>query len=236
MLERPTETQFVCFQKQTLRFLEDLAANNDREWFTANKHRYESQIVEPTLSFIRALQPRIRTISPRFPVIARKTGGSMMRIYRDLRFARDKSPYKTQIAVRIQHELSKTRAVPGFYLHYSPSEFFLGVGCWRPDSRSLAAIRKRIEASTKRWPEARDGAEFRSRFELGGDSLKQIPRGFPKDHPFAEDLKRKDFVGYQTRPPEELLSKNLVDRVATSFAAARPFMKFLCEALDVPFE
>lgn len=235
MPKKDFDVPFVSFQPEMLRFLEDLAANNNREWFHANKGRYEAEVVEPVLGFVRALQPRMASISPHYPVIANKTGGAMMRIYRDVRFSQDKSPYKTQVAVRIQHALAKTATAPGFYLHMHPGEVFLGVGCWQPEARSLAQIRKHMDTNQQAWREVKEDRSFLSNFELGGSSLKRAPRGYPQDHPLVEDLKRKDFVGYSTRPVQDLFAKDFVDQVAMAFASARPLMQFLSNAVGVPF-
>ena len=105
-------------------FLLDLRANNDREWFAENKRRYEQHVKEPLLAFIEDLEPHLHSVSEHFVADTRANGGSMFRIYRDVRFSKDKSPYKTQAAVQFRHEAGKSVHAPGFYLHLEPDQVF----------------------------------------------------------------------------------------------------------------
>ena len=115
------------FTSRTFRFLRKLAANNDRDWFQANKARYESNVREPCLAFIRAFRKPLERISPFFVASDRRVGGSLMRVYRDTRFSRDKTPYKTNVGIQFRHELGKDVHAPGFYVHIAAGECFLGV-------------------------------------------------------------------------------------------------------------
>jgi uncharacterized protein (TIGR02453 family) len=117
----------------------------------------------------------------------------------------------------------------------SPKEVVLGMGIWRPDGPALRRIRDRIDKKRKAWTKARDDKRMRAHFELGGESLKRPPQGFDKDHPLLEDLKRKDFVGFCTLKPDAILDRKFPDRTLKAFASAKPFMKYLCAALDLPF-
>src|SRR4029078_4024466 len=123
-------------------FLEDLRANNDRDWFAANKHRYEEHVLEPALDFVAAFAPYLETISPRFLADARPSGGSLFRIYRDTRFSKDKSPYKTNVGIHFRHERAKDAHAPGFYLHLGPDEVFAGGGVWHPDTQAATRVRE----------------------------------------------------------------------------------------------
>ncbi len=114
-------------------FLEQLAANNNRPWFAKNKSRYEEQVLGPALEFIRAFQPRLKKIAPHFVASDRRMGGSLMRIYRDTRFAKDAKPYKTNVGIQFRHELGRDVHAPGFYVHIAPGECFLALGLWRPE-------------------------------------------------------------------------------------------------------
>ena len=158
-----------------------------------------------------------------------------MRVYRDTRFGKDKTPYKTNVGIQFRHEFGKDVHAPGFYVHVAPGECFLALGAWRPEKDALALIRQAIVDRPDGWKRARDDRKFRARFQLDGDSLKTPPRGFPADHPLVEDLKRTDLVGLQPIREQDVLSPKFIDTVAASFAAARPFMRFLCDALHVPF-
>jgi len=226
---------FEGFDERFREFFAGLAANNNRAWFQDHKPLYEEAVVTPMQAFITAMQPRLAKISSHFTADPRRSGGSMFRIYRDTRFSKDKTPYKTHAAAQFRHALGKDVHTPGFYVHLSPSEVFIATGIWRPDSASLAKIRQAIVDKPKAWREARDDAAFAKAFKLGGESLKRPPRGFDADHPLIEDLKRKDFIGSAELPPELMAQPAFLDVVADSFKASAPFVRFICRALAVPF-
>ncbi len=176
------------FTGDTLQFLADLEQNNDRDWFVANQQRYEAHVREPARELIRRMSPHITSrVSAHFAPSDKKLGGSLMRIYRDVRFSRDKSPYKTNIGIHIRQVGGKDMHGPGLYVHIDLNECFIGVGSWRPDADSLSQIRRRIAEAPGEWKAARDDQRFRRYFRLGGESLERIPRGYDDGHPFAED-------------------------------------------------
>ena len=223
------------FSKATLGFLDELAANNERAWFEENKPRYEELVREPALEFIAAMAAPLAKFAPHFRAEPRKMGGSLMRVFRDTRFARDKSPYKTNIGIQLRHELGKDVHAPGFYLHIATDECFFGAGCWHPEAEALGHIRDLIAAQPKRWLAARDDKKFAAHWALAGDSLTRPPRGYAADHPAIEDLKRKDFIGLAALSFSEATGPGLVKLASERFAAAAPLMKFLCEAQGVQY-
>jgi uncharacterized protein (TIGR02453 family) len=223
------------FTKATIAFLDELTANNNRAWFEENKPRYESLVREPATAFIEAMAPRLASFAPHFRADPRKMGGSLMRVFRDTRFARDKTPYKTNIGIQFRHELGKDVHAPGFYVHIAADECFLAIGCWHPDSDALGRIREHIARKPEAWFAARDERKFTVQWELSGDSLTRPPRGYAAGHPAIEDLLRKDFIGLASLTRAEVTSPRLVNLAAERFAASVPFMKFLCAALDVPY-
>jgi len=227
--------EFRRFEPALLEFLEELAAHNSRPWFQENRWRYERDVLEPCQAFTRAFKPRLKKISPYFLASDRRVGGSLMRVYRDTRFAKDRSPYKTNVGIQFRHELGRDVHAPGFYVHIAPDECFLAIGVWRPDPDALGRIRQAIVAGSERWRRSRDDKKFRQHFTLEGDALKRPPRGFPADHPFVEDLRRTDFIGLSELTERDVLDEAFLDRAAAAFAAARPFVRFLCDALEVPF-
>lgn len=227
-------SSFPGFQPQLFRFLEELSTNNNRKWFEPNKSRYERDVREPSLEFIRAFGPRLKKLSPFFVADDRRVGGSLMRIFRDTRFAKDKTPYKTNVGIQFRHELGKDVHAPGFYVHLAPDECFLAVGLWRPEGPVLARIRQAIVDEPAKWKRTRDNQQFRQHFDLAGDSLKTAPRGVDKDHPLIDDLKRKDFIAVRSLSEDDVLAKRFLDDAAASFATARSFLRFLCEAIPVP--
>ncbi len=219
------------FTPGTFRFLADLAANNRRDWFEENRQRYEDAVRAPALDFIAAMAPRLAAVSPHFTAIPRKQGGSLMRVFRDTRFSRDKTPYKTNIGIHFRHEHGRDVHAPGFYVHIAPEEVFLAVGIWHPDAPALARIRTEIDRYPRRWRAARDDAAFRRSFRLDGESLVRVPRGFDAAHPMAGDLKRKDFIGICPILPESVVEADFADFTAARFADGAPLMRFLCKAL-----
>lgn len=227
--------EFTRFNPSLFEFLEQLADNNNRPWFQANKERYEQQVRTPCLAFIRSFRPHLAGISRSFVASDQRVGGSLMRVYRDTRFARGGEPYKTNVGIQFRHEVGRDVHAPGFYVHIAPDECFLAVGAWRPDPEALLRIRQALLERPARWRKARDEANFRERFQLEGDALRRAPRDFPADHPLLEDLKRKDFIGVQGLSERDVLAKTFMRRVAESFASAGPFMRFLCDALRVPY-
>lgn len=162
------------------------------------------------------------------------TPRSLFRIHRDVRFSKDKSPYKTHVGVHFRHERSKDAHAPGYYLHVEPGEVFIGVGIWHPPGPALRAIRERIVEEPDEWTEVSRDAAFRERFQLAGDSLKGGPRDFDNDHPLIEDLKRKDFIGVRPVDDAFAIREDLPAALREEWSAAAPFMRFLCRALDVP--
>jgi uncharacterized protein (TIGR02453 family) len=228
-------TKQTAFSPELFTFLADLKANNNREWFAANKQRYEEHLLEPALAFINDFAPRLGKISPHFRADARPSGGSLFRIYRDTRFSKDKTPYKTNMGIHFRHERAKDAHAPGYYLHIGPGEVFAGGGIWHPDTGAATRIREAIAADPERWRRATRTGEFAKRLQLGGDSLKRVPSWADPEHPFADDLKRKDFFGSTRLSEADVVSPGFVDEYARMCRAAAPLMQFLCDALEVPY-
>ncbi|PHR91512.1 MAG: TIGR02453 family protein [Robiginitomaculum sp.] len=228
---------FTGFPKDFFVFFEDLKANNNRDWFADNKPRYETCVAEPCLGFIEALGPHLQDISPHFLAVPKKVGGSMFRIYRDTRFSKDKTPYKTHAGLQFRHVLGKDAHAPGFYLHLDPNDIFMGGGLWKPPTPSLAKIRARIDEKPKEWQAALTSDGFVARYETleEGDPLKRPPRGFSDDHPLLPDLKKRSFFMIRKATPKQAMRADFVDHVAHAYADAAPVMEFLCKAVDANF-
>jgi uncharacterized protein (TIGR02453 family) len=225
----------TSFGPELFSFLADLRANNNREWFAANKHRYEEHLLEPALDFIEAFAPRLEKISLHFRADPRPSGGSLFRIYRDTRFSKDKSPYKTNLGIHFRHEGAKDAHAPGYYLHIGPDEVFAGGGIWHPGTEAATRIREAIVADPERWRSATRAGAFAKRLELGGDSLKRVPPWADPEHPFADDLKRKDFFGWASLSESEVVAPDFIDEYTRICRAAAPLTQFLCGALAVPY-
>jgi uncharacterized protein (TIGR02453 family) len=226
---------FKGFDPSLLRFLDELKRNNERDWFAQNKDRYEALVREPALDFIDAMGPQLDRIAPQFEALPKKMGGSLMRVFRDTRFGRDKTPYKTNVGIQFRHTQGKDVHAPGYYVHIEAGGHFIGAGMWRPEPGALAAIRDAIVARPKAWQDARGGAAFNRWYTLDGGALKRPPRGFPADHPLIEDIKRTDFIAVSPIDEAELFHKDVVAKIAKRFDAAGALMQFLCRAVGVPF-
>ena len=228
-------SRYARFYPSTLRFLEELAANNNRDWFGDNKNRYEEQVLDVALRFIQSMQEPLAEIAPHFVAMPTRVGGSLMRVYRDTRFSKNKTPYKTNIGIQFRHEQAKDVHSPGYYLHIEPRQVFLGAGMWRPEAESLRGIRERIAARPVEWRRALRDKQFQRNFDLGGDSLTRPPRGFSKDQDCIDDIKRKSFIAVRDLNPTTCLKPQFQRTVESSFRMAEPFMRFLCKSVGVRF-
>jgi uncharacterized protein (TIGR02453 family) len=227
-----TSSETASFDRELFAFLTDLRAHNDRDWFAANKQRYEAHVLEPALAFIEDFGYRLHDISPHFRADPRRQGGSLFRIHRDTRFSKDKSPYKTNIGMQFRHERAKDAHAPGYYLHLEPGGVFAGGGIWHPETTALTAIRQAIVDDPDGWSRAK---RLRGGLELSGDALKRVPTGFDKEHPHAEDLKRKDFFGWISLDEDAATAPDFLDRYTRVCESAAPLMRFLCRALEVAY-
>lgn len=225
----------MAFSPDLFAFLSDLRENNDRAWFQANKLRYEEAVREPALEFIADFAPFLREISPHFVADLRPVGGSLFRIHRDVRFSKDKSPYKTHTGISFRHELARDVHAPGFYLHLEPGSVWAGTGIWHPDGATLAKLRDAVVADPDRWTRVAHGKPFAPVYRLGGDSLKRPPAGYDGDHPLIEDLKRKDFIGVAMLSEKAATGNGFLEDYARTCRAATPFLAFLCDAVGAPF-
>ncbi len=228
-------SRYAKFGPDTIGFLEELAANNNREWFKENKSRYESDVLDVALHFIQSMQDPLAKIAPRFVAMPTRMGGSLMRVYRDTRFSKNKTPYKTNIGIQFRHEQAKDMHAPGYYLHIDPEQVFIGIGMWRPDSDPLRGIRERITAKPAEWKRVISEPAFKRQFQLGGESLTRPPRGFDKDHECIDDIRRKSFIAVKDMEVAACLKPQFQRSVEASFKAAEPFMRFLCKAVGVRF-
>jgi len=223
------------FSRQTFDFLAALAENNNRAWFDTHQQEYEEVVRMPALAFISDMADEMPAISPHFRALSKKVGGSLMRIHRDIRFGRDKTPYKTNIGMQFRHESGKDIHAPGYYVHIEPGGCFVGVGLWHPDADALFKIREAIVKNGDAWVAARDDQTFSKHFTPEGDALANSPRGYTRDHPLVEDLKRKDFISLAKLREATVTSNNYRPRVVEYFRQAAPYMRFLCKALELKF-
>lgn len=224
---------FDGFPKDFFAFFRELKAHNERPWFEANKQRFRDSVQAPMSAFIAEMAPRLRKVSKNFVADPKPNGGSMFRIYRDVRFAKDKRPYKEHAACHFRHAAGKDVHAPGFYMHFGAGEVYFGGGMYMPDAPALGRIRDAIVQKPAAWKAVKADKAFG---DLGGDDvLSRAPRGYDPEHPLIEDIKRKSFFAMHEADVKLASSPKLVDAVSNSFAAASPLMKFLCAAVGVTF-
>lgn len=226
--------EYTGFPKDTIPFLKSLTKNNTREWFNAHKHRYEASFLNPALELIEALVHPLGAVAPCLKVEVKKSGGSLMRIYRDTRFSKDKTPYKTNIGIHFRHQAGKDVHAPGIYLHIAPNECFLAAGIWHPASGPIREIRQHIVDNPDTWKRAL-GRGFAKNFTLHDESLKNCPRGFDKEHPLLDYLKLKSFIGMSPLDRKIIESEEVLKVIPRLAKSARPLLEFLCEALGLPY-
>jgi len=214
-------------------FLEALRSNNNREWFQAHKQRYERHVRGPMLRFIGDFGPHLWQISPRFVADARPNGSSLFRIHRDVRFATDKRPYKTNAGAHFRHEVGRNAHAPGFYLHLEPGRVFVASGVWHPDRHALTKIRDAIVAQPQRWQQVISSKAFRATGSLGGDSLKRHPSGYDPGHPLMVDLKRKDYIAHAHFTEEQACAPDFLHVFTETCRVFAPLTQFLTTALEL---
>jgi uncharacterized protein (TIGR02453 family) len=225
----------IYFQPSFFKFLRDLKKNNNRLWFNANKERYELEVRNPLLDFIGEAGPDLRKISKNVVADNSPTGGSMFRIYRDTRFSKDKTPYKTAASAQFRHTQGKDVHAPGFYLHLEPGEVFVGGGIWHPEPPTLAQIRDSIASHPAKWKAVLQERTFKKRFKLDGDSLVRPPKGYDPAHPFIEDLKRKDFFVSAQFSEKDACSDHFMELFVKACQDADPLIEFLTASMNLPW-
>ena len=226
------------FTRGVFAFLKELEANNNKVWWEANKDRYIEVIREPALEFIDEFGERLQGISPHFRGDTRLNGGSLMRPYRDVRFSKDKTPYKTNVGIQFRHESGKDVHAPGFYVHFGPTTGFAGVGMWTPETAVARQIRQAINDDPKKWEKAAHSRAFQDTWSLrqhDDDRLKRVPKELDEDHPYPDDLRLKSFTAGTKITQKLATSNDFGDELYEKFESAADYTKFLCNSIGVPF-
>ncbi len=226
---------FEGFSKETFHFLHSLKKNNRKDWFEAHREAYEQHLREPSKALAYAMGVYFR--ENKMPIIGNaKT--SLFLIYRDIRFSKDKSPYKTHVGLSFPLEGTKKEEWCGYYLGFEPAatgkgmSIFAGGGIYMPMPPHLKRIRALIAAEHTALTRILEADEFQHYFPTGlsGDALKRIPQGYSEDHPAAGYLKLKSFLFSSDLAERELLREDLPERLGERFKAALPLVKFLGRA------
>lgn len=212
--------------KSNLEFLKNLQQNNNRDWFTENKSVYEKHHIE-TINFADAVLNEMRKHDNIETISGKK---SLMRIYRDVRFSKDKSPYKTNWGIGFSRATKLLRG--GYYIHLAPGESFVGGGFWNPEPADLQRMRKEISISPKEFRAILSDKTFKNTFgELQGEKLKTVPKGFEKDDEAIDLLQFKQFLISKKFSDKEVLEPDFYKKVNETFKAMRPFFDFMSTAL-----
>lgn len=236
------------FTPASFRFLADLKQHNNKAWFEKNKARYEEDLKQPCLRFIADLAEPLQKISAHYVANPKPIGGSLFRIYRDTRFSKDKTPYKSHAGMSFYHQATKATArasgantdagrldAPVFYLHLEPGACFIGGGLWHPQPDTVKRVRNYMVNNPASWKKVTRGPAFRKVYELEGESLSRPPQGYDPAHELMSDLKRKDFVCTAELTQAQLCAPEAMKTVLKHFALAAPMLDWLCGALDLDF-
>lgn len=216
---------FPGFPPAARQFLRDLAANNNREWFKARKSDYDSCLREPLLALVEELGTALMEHSPGYLCDPRR---SVYRIYRDIRFSKNKAPYKTHAAAVFPPLGLERHAGAGFYFHFSAEELLIGGGVYAPGSTELRSIRQQIAEDPEELREILGSAAFRKAFgDLEGEKLKRVPQGFPKDHPGADLLVHKQFLAGTTLSADEIERPMIAPLIDRHFRTISPLLAYL---------
>lgn len=230
---------FTGFRPGALTFLRSLARHNRKEWFEANRERYESEIKRPLMALIEEMDARLAEFAPEFV----GTKKSMFRIHRDVRFSRDKRPYKTHAACWFYHR-DAGRAVgenaahggAGFYFHFAPGEVFTGGGVWMPPRPVLLRIREAIAEAPEVFTDLVNAPAFRRRF--GGleteHMLQRMPRGFAPDHPTGDWLRYQSFTAGHALTESDLGSAKLIELLVKDYQTMLPFVRWINAVSGLP--
>ncbi len=227
------------FTAASLRFLRDLARNNKKPWFEAHRDDYETHIRVPMRALIEEVDVRFARFAPELTGDPKR---SMFRIYRDIRFSKDKSPYKTHAACWFRHNAADARVggdaeagSAGLYFHLQPRKSFVGAGIWMPPRPSLDKIRDAIADDPTAFGRIIESAAARRRFGGLDDEamLKRMPRGFSEDHPAARWLRYQSFTIGRQLSDREVLSSRLADGLEKDFRLMLPLVRWLNGALGL---
>ena len=208
--------------KDCLKFLNELSLNNNRDWFEANKAIFKSHQSE-----VKAVLERVKEGLSETDIIEKL---KMFRIYRDVRFSKDKTPYKDYFSGSLSRMGKSLRG--GYYIHLKPGDAFLAVGFWDPNKEDLFRIRKEIETDASDFHKLLNNKSFKNIWgNFQGDTLKTAPKGFSKEHPEIDLLKRKNFVFIHPLKDSDICSENFIANTVKAFEVSRPFLDLMSDIL-----
>jgi uncharacterized protein (TIGR02453 family) len=228
LLDEEVFPPFEGFPEEGIDFLKRLKKNNNREWFAKRKSEYEDFVKLPMQSLITSLKAPMAKLMPEIDVNPKQ---SMFRIYRDTRFSKNKTPYKTHVAA-VFHLRGHWQDSAGFYVHIEPGNIYVGGGIYMPNSQQLKLIRQTIAERTKEFRSIVEDNTFKKTFKtLEGDKLQRAPLGYPIDHPMIEWLRFKSYYTGVEWKEKECYSPKFLDKIVSIYRDMLPLIRFLNEAL-----
>jgi uncharacterized protein (TIGR02453 family) len=216
-------------QKTTMQFLIDLKKNNDREWFETNRKRYEAakenvlELAASLIKIVAAFDKNIAELQPK---------DCMFRINRDVRFSKNKAPYKNNMSLVISKGGKKSDSA-AFYIHIEPGQAFIGCGYWSPETKKLASIRQEIDYNFNDWKKIISTKKFKETFVDGiskEDTLQRPPKGYDVENPAIDFLKLKSFIAVKKISDTTLQDKNFVKEILETYKSVKPMLDFLNKA------
>lgn len=208
--------------KEIFNFLKDLEKNNNREWFTENKSTFKSLETDVKTFFSAAMD----NLKQHDEIEKMK----IFRIYRDVRFSKDKTPYKTHFGGSFARAGARLRG--GYYIHLKPSDSFIATGFWEPNKEDLLRIRKELELDADEFRKVIGGKKFKTVWgDLVGDEVKTAPKGFNKEHSNIDLIKKKQYIFVRKFSDKEVLSQNFAKQIDDSFKAIRPYFDLMSDVL-----
>jgi uncharacterized protein (TIGR02453 family) len=218
-------------KKETLHFIKEVAENNNREWFALHKQEYEDAKTD-ALNLVSQLIPELSKVDPLIPTDL-DPKKCLLRIYRDVRFSKNKDPYKNNFGIWFSAK-SKGGNEPGYYLHIQPGKSFIAGGYWMPEAPHVKLIRQEIDYNIDEFKAIVESKTFKNSFVLGTtNALKNAPKGYDPNDPNIEYLKLKSFEATMTLDDAEFYKPTIVNKLISSFQTIQPLVAFLRNAIDV---
>jgi uncharacterized protein (TIGR02453 family) len=218
-------SRFPGFSEEAIKFLRGLERHNKRDWFQPRKHLYQEHVRTPLEQLVDAINAELAEFAPRYVTPVKR---AIFRIYRDTRFAKDKRPYKTHVAATFYLQNLPKAAGPCFYFHFTAKELLVFAGVYMPEREELRAIRNLLAERHSEFRELIRARGFRAAMgELQGEQLSRIPKGYDKDHPAEDLLRRKQWFVESTLTSEVVTSPRILPEIIARFRSAAPLIEFL---------
>ena len=225
------KNQFNGFPKEIIKFYKDLKNNNDKMWFEQNRSRYDDFVMHPSRTFISEMGKKLDKISPEIHADPR-VNKSIFKIYRDIRFSKDKTPFKTHLAIWFWEGDRPRMECSGFYVHIEPGELMVGCGIYAFPKDLLNSYREAVvhQEKGKKLINAIKNISKKGNYSIGGEHYKKTPRGYDPDHKMADFLLYNGlYVGFSSKIPEEFYTEELINYCYEKFKHMAPLHRWLVE-------